>query len=54
MNEDDLPPSPPSNDTGFAGELGRSFAMIVGIGIFLALAGIALFFVMRWSGHSPW
>ena len=54
MSPDDLPPRERDDDSGLAGELGRSFAMIVGIGFFLALAGVALFFVMRWTGHSPW
>ncbi len=54
MDEDDLPPRPAQNDTGFAGELGRTFAMTAGIGFFLLLAGVILFFIMRWSGHSPW
>ena len=54
MDEDDLPPRPLQNDAGFAGELGRTVAMTLGIGVFLAIAGLALFFIMRWSGHSPW
>ena len=54
MNQDDLPPRPADNDTGFASELGRYVAIILGIGFFLALAGVVLFWVMRATGHSPW
>ncbi|MEJ0027583.1 MAG: hypothetical protein WDN01_16275 [Rhizomicrobium sp.] len=54
MNQDDLPPRPLQTEDGFAGELGGMVGTLVWIGGFLALAGVALFFVMRWSGHSPW
>ncbi len=54
MNQDDLPPRPSPSETSFASELGGTFATALWIGAFLAIAGVALFFVMRWSGHSPW
>ncbi len=54
MDEDDLPPQPAQNDSGFSGELGRTFAGAVGVGIFLLVAGVVLYFIMRWTGHSPW
>lgn len=54
MNEDDLPPKPARNENGFATELGGVFGMVMWIGGFLAIAGVVLFFVMRWTGHSPW
>ncbi len=53
MNQDDLPPRPLPNDTGFASELGGTFATALWIGTFLVIAGVVLFFIMRWSGHSP-
>jgi len=55
MDEDDLPPQRRAqNDSGFAGELGRTFAGAATVGVFLLIAGVVLFFIMRWSGHSPW
>ncbi len=54
MDPDDLPPQPSQDDTGLAGELGRTVAIAVGIGFFLVLAGVVLFWLMRWSGHGPW
>jgi hypothetical protein len=51
MDTDDLPPEPQQRDSGFSGELGRTFAGAVGIGLFLVVAGVVLFFVIRWSGH---
>jgi len=54
MNQDDVPPKAMQNDTGFASELGGTFATTLWISTFLGIAGVALFFVMRLSGHSPW
>jgi len=54
MSEDDVPPKPLQDEDGFAGELGSTFANALWIGAFLVIAGVALFFVMRWTGHSPW
>jgi len=54
MTDDDLPPRAPEKDDNFASELGGTFATFLWIGAFIAIAGVALFFVMRWSGHSPW
>ncbi len=54
MDDDDLPPKTRESNGGFAGQLGGMFAGVVGIGFFLILAGVALFWVMRWMGHSPW
>ncbi len=54
MNEDDLPPRPAEKDDSFASELGNTFATVLWAGLFLTIAGVALFFIMRWSGHSPW
>ena len=54
MDEDDLPPRPPEKEDSLAGELGGTVAGVVWIGLFLAIAGIVLFLVVRWSGHSPW
>jgi len=54
MNEDDLPPKPRQSEDGFAGELGGMVGTLVWVGVFLAVAGVALYLVMRWTGHSPW
>jgi hypothetical protein len=54
MDEDDLPPRLQRNENGFATELGGMVGTVVWIGAFLAIAGVVLFFVMRWTGHSPW
>ena len=48
MDEDDLPPPPPANDTGFSGELGRTVGTFVWIAVFLAIAGGVLYAVTRW------
>lgn len=48
MDEDDLPPQPTQTDSGFSGELGRTFAGLVWVALFLGIAGAALFFIMRW------
>jgi hypothetical protein len=56
MDEDDLPPPtrPAETEPTFAGALGNIFGMVLWIGFFLGLAGVALYFVMRWTGHAPW
>ncbi len=54
MDEDDLPPRPPEKDDNLAAELGGTFAGALWVGAFLVIAGVALLFIMRWTGHSPW
>jgi len=54
MDEDDLPPRPPEKEDSLAGELGGTFAGFLWVGVFLGVAGVVLFFIIRWSGHSPW
>jgi hypothetical protein len=51
MDEDDVPPQPQQTDTGFSGELGRTFAGVVWVALFLGIAGAALFLILRWTGH---
>ena len=54
MDDDDLPPRPArNNDNGFAGELGRTVAGTVMIGIFIVIAAAVLYFVVHGLGHSP-
>ena len=48
MDEDDLPPKPRDEDTGFSGELGRTFSGFVWVAIFLAIAGVVLYAATRW------
>ena len=48
MDDDDLPPPPAANDTGFAGELGRTVGGFLWIAVFLAIAGGVLYAVTRW------
>jgi hypothetical protein len=48
MNEDDLPPKPAANESGFSGELGRTFAGLIWVAAFLAVAGAVLWLVTRW------
>ena len=48
MDEDDLPPKPVDNDTGFSGALGQTFAGFVWVAIFFAVAGAILYAATRW------
>jgi hypothetical protein len=48
MDQDDLPPQPPANDTGFSGALGQTVAGFAWIAVFLAIAGGVLYAVTRW------
>jgi hypothetical protein len=52
MDEDDLPPRKrePSDNSTFAGSLGRTVSGFVFIAFFLAIAGVVLYFVVRWFG----
>jgi hypothetical protein len=51
MDQDDLPPQKrePSEST-FAGALGSTFGGFVFVAFFLAIAGVVLYFVVRWFG----
>jgi hypothetical protein len=51
MDDDDLPPQPRDDDTGFSGELGRTFAGFIWVAAFLAVAGGVLFGLTRLFGH---
>jgi hypothetical protein len=50
MNTDDLPPPEhdPPNGSDFWSELGGTFAGLVLIGLFLAVAGLALYALAHW------
>lgn len=48
MDQDDLPPQPKPNDSGFSGALGQTVAGFVWVAVFLAIAGGVLYAVTRW------
>jgi hypothetical protein len=48
MDDDDLPPKPRDADTGFTGELGRTFSGFVFVALFLAAAGAIVYAAIRW------
>jgi hypothetical protein len=53
MDQDDLPPKPANDsadDTTFGGALGWTFAGAVWVAVFAAIAGTALWAVIRWLG----
>jgi hypothetical protein len=52
MDQDDLPPQPekPSDSSTLGGTLGQTFGGFVFIALFLAIAGVVLYFVVRWFG----
>jgi hypothetical protein len=52
MDQDDLPPRPSrpiENDSGFAGELGRTFAGFFWIALFMTVAGVIVYALMHWN-----
>jgi hypothetical protein len=48
MDEDDLPPKAEDADTGFAGELGRTFSGFMFIALFLLAVGAIVYAAIRW------
>jgi hypothetical protein len=52
MDEDDLPPPKPANDTadvpGFSGALGMTFAGAAWVALFAVIAGAFLWAVIHW------
>jgi len=48
MDDDDLPPQPRDADTGFAGELGRTFSGFVFVALFLLAVGAVVYAAIRW------
>jgi hypothetical protein len=50
MDQDDLPPEAheTSDDSGFWGSLGSGFTGVVGIALFLAIAGAGAYFLIHW------
>ncbi len=48
MNEDDLPPRPAEDETGFSHELGRTVIGFVWVALFLGIAGGVLYALTRW------
>jgi hypothetical protein len=52
MDDDDLPPQKQEQSEGstFAGALGGTFGGFIFIAFFLAIAGVVLYFVVRWFG----
>ena len=45
--DDDLPPPPKDESTGFAAELGRTFGAFAMIAVLIAIAGVLLWIFLR-------
>jgi hypothetical protein len=50
MDNDDLPPETkaPSDESDFGSSLGGGFTGVVGIALFLAIAGVAVYLLVHW------
>ena len=50
MEDDDLPPKPPGAEETAAGDFGQLIGAGLWIALFLAIAGVVLYFVLRAHG----